>query len=87
MLPCFDVGNDGEEIGNWIIFSRVAVDKLKALRFDDLEEEKETVVLSYGKAHFRYNEFKCRDTYRKHCQDDGAHLYIQYSNLRTGDGQ
>ena len=25
VLPCFDVGNDGEEIGNWIIFARVAV--------------------------------------------------------------
>ena len=25
VLPCFDVGNDGEEIGNQIIFARVAV--------------------------------------------------------------
>ena len=25
VLPCFDVGNDGEEIGNWIIIVRVAV--------------------------------------------------------------
>ena len=43
--------------------------------------------LPYGKTHVRYNEFKFRNTHREYCQNDGARLYIQYSNLRIGDRQ